>query len=56
MGREKGVGQFTALYSTLSPTQLSVGGQYGDRAAILVGNSSGLPERTQWISEHSCLS
>jgi hypothetical protein len=41
-GDEKGTGQFTALYSTSNLTQLSIGGQYGDRAAVLVGNSSGL--------------
>jgi hypothetical protein len=35
-------GQFTGLYSTADLTQLSVAGVYGDRAAILVGNSSGL--------------
>jgi hypothetical protein len=41
-GEEKGTGQFTGLYSTSDLTQLSIAGQYGDRAAILVGNSSGL--------------
>jgi outer membrane cobalamin receptor len=41
-GEDKETGQFTGLYSTSDLTQLSIAGEYGDRAAILLGNSSGL--------------
>jgi hypothetical protein len=34
--------RFTALYSNSDLTQLSIGGKYRDRLAVLVGNSSGL--------------